>query len=90
MSPNGTLELTRVTGTQAAWPDCTATEPTLNSTQSPTVTWKVMELLTVGYWMSVAQTLIWLVVVPCVAGGSPVEDAIGGDGAPAGSTGSRL
>ena len=48
MSPKGTLEPTSVTGTQADWPLCTATDPTLSSTQSPTVTWKVMELLTMG------------------------------------------
>ena len=71
---------TRFTGTQALWPVCNRRRADAQLDASPTVTWKVIELLTVGFWMSVAQRVMWLVVLPWSQDGRPSENAVGGDG----------
>ena len=54
----------KLTGTQTLWPICTGSEPMLTSKHGPTITVKVRALLAGGLLLSIAQTVIRLVVLP--------------------------
>ena len=60
---NATVE-SKFTGTELVVPICITVEPMLTCTHSPTTTVNVTELLNGGMPLSVAQMVIWLVVLP--------------------------
>ena len=65
--------LNRFIGKQVLRPACTTLDPMLTSTHPPTLTLNVIELLSGGVLLSVAQTVIRFVVLPCPQVGTHVK-----------------